>query len=57
MNTVIVKEKADLVVVARQFLADPDWPRKARSGCAGEIIRCIRCEGALATALFRARSV
>ena len=44
MEDIVVNGKADLVVVARQFLADPDWPRKARSGCTSEIIRCIRCE-------------
>lgn len=33
----------DLVAMARSFVADPDWPRKAREGCADEIRPCIRC--------------
>lgn len=36
--------KADLVVVGRQMIADPDWPKKARVGKAEQIIKCIRCE-------------
>jgi 2,4-dienoyl-CoA reductase-like NADH-dependent reductase (Old Yellow Enzyme family) len=35
--------KADLIGMARQLLADPDWPRKAREGRADAIVRCIYC--------------
>ena len=44
MESIIADGKADFVVVARQFLADPNWPKKARKGCADEIMKCIRCE-------------
>lgn len=44
MESIIADGKADFVVVGRQFLADPNWPKKARKGCADEIMKCIRCE-------------
>ena len=44
MESVLVDGKADFVVVGRQFIADPDWPKKARMGKADEISKCIRCE-------------
>ena len=34
---------ADLVGMARSFIADPDWARKAQLGKADEIRPCIRC--------------
>ncbi|WP_439596265.1 FAD-dependent oxidoreductase [Falsiroseomonas sp.] len=34
---------ADLVMLARPLLADPDWPRKAGQGRAAEIRPCIYC--------------
>lgn len=44
MEQILREKKADLVLTARQMLADPDWPRKAKEGRADEIIKCIRCE-------------
>lgn len=44
MEEAIASGKADFVVVGRHFIADPDWPRKARKGKADEIRKCIRCE-------------
>lgn len=44
METTLREGKTDFVVVGRQFIADPDWPKKARSGKADEISKCIRCE-------------
>ncbi len=35
--------EADLVMLARPLLADPDWPRKAREGRASAITPCIAC--------------
>ena len=35
--------QADLVMIARGFIADPSWAEKARSGRSGEIRRCIAC--------------
>jgi len=33
----------DAVAFGRSFIADPDWPNKAKDGTADEIIPCIRC--------------
>lgn len=35
--------KADLIGMARQLLADPDWPKKVASGRQDQILRCIYC--------------
>lgn len=44
MENALAEGKVDFVAVGRQFIADPNWPNKARKGKADEIIRCIRCE-------------
>lgn len=44
MEAALADGKADLIAVGRQFIADPNWPAKARRGKADEIISCIRCE-------------
>ena len=44
MEKVLEENKADFVVVGRQFIADPSWPRKAKKGTPEEITKCIRCE-------------
>lgn len=44
MESVLADGKADFIVVGRQFIADPDWVKKARMGKADEISKCIRCE-------------
>ncbi len=36
-------DEADLVVLGRTLLADPDWPEKARAGEIERIRRCIGC--------------
>jgi 2,4-dienoyl-CoA reductase (NADPH2) len=43
---VIADGSADLVSMARPFLADPDWVRKASEGRADEINTCIACNQA-----------
>jgi 2,4-dienoyl-CoA reductase-like NADH-dependent reductase (Old Yellow Enzyme family)/thioredoxin reductase len=43
MEEIIASGKADVVQVARGFLADPDLPIKARSGREKEINTCLRC--------------
>ncbi len=43
---VIASGKADLVSMARPFLADPDWVAKAASDRADEINTCIACNQA-----------
>ncbi len=35
--------QADLIGMARQLLADPDWPLKVMQGRSNEIIRCVYC--------------
>ncbi len=40
---IIAEGKADYVLLARQLLADTDWPNKARAGRKEEIRRCLRC--------------
>ncbi len=37
------ENKADIIGMARQLLADPDWPRKTASGRSDQIVRCIYC--------------
>ncbi len=39
--------QADLVAMGRPFLADPEWPQKAKEGRASEIRRCISCENCI----------
>jgi 2,4-dienoyl-CoA reductase-like NADH-dependent reductase (Old Yellow Enzyme family) len=40
---VVAEGQADMVALGRQLIADPEWPRKAREGRAGEIRPCIAC--------------
>lgn len=35
--------RADFIGLGRTLLADPEWPRKARTGKSGEIIPCVSC--------------
>ena len=44
MEQALADGKVDFVAVGRQFIADPNWPNKAKKGKAEEITRCIRCE-------------
>ena len=39
----IASGAVDLVAFGRSFLADPDWPNKAKDGLAEDIVPCIRC--------------
>ena len=43
MEEIIASGKADVVELARQFLADPDTPNKARLGRESDINQCLRC--------------
>jgi 2,4-dienoyl-CoA reductase (NADPH2) len=49
---VIASGDADLVSMARPFLADPDLPRKAREGRLAEINTCIACNQACLDHIF-----
>ncbi len=42
-NRILAEGKADYILMARQLLADPNWPEKARRGQVKEIRPCIRC--------------
>jgi NADPH-dependent 2,4-dienoyl-CoA reductase/sulfur reductase-like enzyme len=44
---IIESGRADLVGVGRPFLADPEWPNKARADKAEDIRRCISCENCI----------
>lgn len=46
-EAVLRSGKADLVAMARSFIADPDWARKAKQGKADDIRPCIRCRRCL----------
>ncbi len=43
MEEVIASGKADVVMLCRQLIADPDTPFKAQTGREKEIRKCIRC--------------
>ena len=43
MEEIIASEKADIVEIARGLIADPDIPRKIRTGRENEINHCMRC--------------
>jgi len=43
MEEIIASGQADVVEVARGLIADPDLPRKARTGREDEIRSCMRC--------------
>ncbi len=40
---IIAQGKADMVAMGRSFLADPEWPNKARSGKRKSIRHCVGC--------------
>ena len=43
MEEIIASGKADVVMLCRQLMADPDTPAKAQIGRENEIRKCIRC--------------
>jgi 2,4-dienoyl-CoA reductase-like NADH-dependent reductase (Old Yellow Enzyme family)/thioredoxin reductase len=43
LEEIIASGKADVVELARELLADPDMPNKARLGKVDEITQCLRC--------------
>ena len=50
---VLAAGDADMISMARPFLADADWVRKARNGRAEEINTCIGCNQACLDHIFR----
>jgi len=54
---VIADGLADMVSMARPFLADPDWVKKAREGRSDEINTCIACNQACLDHVFQNKAV
>ncbi|MGH3949077.1 MAG: FAD-dependent oxidoreductase [Pseudonocardiaceae bacterium] len=52
---VLARGDADMVSMARPFLADPEWVRKASAGRADEINTCIACNQACLDHTFAAK--
>ncbi|SFQ09411.1 2,4-dienoyl-CoA reductase (NADPH2) [Amycolatopsis arida] len=52
---VLARGEADMVSMARPFLADPDWVRKAAAGRPDEINTCIACNQACLDHTFSLR--
>ena len=42
-DAIIADGKADFVVVARQFIADPNWIKKGKEGRQEDVVPCVRC--------------
>jgi 2,4-dienoyl-CoA reductase-like NADH-dependent reductase (Old Yellow Enzyme family) len=42
-DDIISQNKADLVAIGRQLIADPEWPRKAQEGRYDDIMYCDSC--------------
>lgn len=43
MEEIIASGKADIIYMARQLLADPEFPRKVTENREDEIVKCLRC--------------
>ena len=46
-ESILEQGRADLIVMGRPLLADPELPNKARSGATREIRRCISCQNCI----------
>jgi 2,4-dienoyl-CoA reductase (NADPH2) len=46
---ILLEEKADLIALGRQLLADPYWPNKVREGLIEDIRPCLSCNTCLET--------
>ncbi|MFZ1983585.1 MAG: NADH:flavin oxidoreductase [Desulfatitalea sp.] len=44
-EAILTEERADLVGIGRQLIADPQWPDKVRTGRADRIVACLSCNG------------
>jgi len=49
------EKKADFIGLARPLFADPEWPKKAKEGRAGEIRLCISCNECMSGSARRRR--
>lgn len=48
-ESILTQDKADLVAIGRQLIADPFWPDKAVKGEFDEIVPCLSCNTCLET--------
>ena len=48
---ILETQKADLIVMSRALLVDPDWPNKAFAGKYEDIVPCIACNQCLETVM------
>ena len=55
-ESVLTEGRADMVSMARPFLADPDWVKKAEQGRDEEINTCIGCNQACLDHIFSRRT-
>ncbi|QIT55399.1 NADPH-dependent 2,4-dienoyl-CoA reductase [Aquisalimonas sp. 2447] len=51
-ETILARGEADMISMARPFLADPDWVEKAAEGRSDEINTCIACNQACLDHVF-----
>ncbi|MFZ0448851.1 MAG: FAD-dependent oxidoreductase [Desulfatiglandaceae bacterium] len=42
-ETILNKQEADIIGMARTLICDPDWPTKSREGRTGDIVKCAAC--------------
>ena len=54
-ESIIAKGQADMISMARPFLADPAWPVKAKQGRVDEINTCIACNQACLDHVFEGK--
>jgi 2,4-dienoyl-CoA reductase-like NADH-dependent reductase (Old Yellow Enzyme family) len=40
---ILVKNRADMVAIGRQLIADPFWPKKVREGRFKDVVACESC--------------
>lgn len=56
-ESVIAEGKADMVAMARQLIADPQWPNKVAQNRLGEIRACIACNQGCVGRLSQSMSI
>jgi 2,4-dienoyl-CoA reductase (NADPH2) len=54
-ENIIAAGQADMISMARPFLADPEWPVKAKQGRSNEINTCIACNQACLDHVFEGK--
>jgi len=49
---ILAEGKVDIVGFGRALIADPEFPNKARHGCSGDIVHCMRCNYCISSFAF-----